>query len=221
MKTTSPTEAIIERNPAITPHVPSPVDRPTDPFAIMPISQAQLDLLETRLPRYKESIHNRRLLGDPSRISKTEREELAFQKPTIVAGIYVDDFPGYLKLRCAKFLIGRGLVPTTRQMVAEEMQRQTDQDFSLFPEAAIVKLGKDLAIATNSFRFEVCKNYQLGRHNFELSDIFSGLRARLMGVAKRTPRYIEYAEPERVLSGSLTFVDPNRHHVARGERTVV
>lgn len=188
----------------------------------MPISQAHLDFLDAkRLPRYKASIHDKRLLEDPSRFSKAERESIASLSPTMVDGSYVYDFPAYLKLRCAMFLISRGLVSTTRQMVAEEMQRQTDQDFSLFPEAAIVKLGNDLAIATNSFRFEVCKNYQLGRHNFELSDIFSGLRARLMGVAKRTPRYIEYAEPERVLSGSLTFVDPNRHHVARGERTVV
>lgn len=182
-----------------------------DPFTIKPLDQAHIDRFERRLGVYRSAIDNTALLDATAELGIEERGAILLGAPSIKEGVFIDDRTHYLRLFCAKFVVSRACEPTSRKMVAEEMERQTGFDFTPFADAAIVRLQNDMAIASNNFHFDVCKDWTLNQTNGILADIFSRIRSRVMDVPYRKPRYIEYAEPNALVSGTLVFANPTKH----------
>lgn len=183
----------------------------SDPYTIRPLNMSYVERLERRIPHYESAVHDRRLLGDIALLSDAERQTIFSTTPSIQEGRYIDDVSSFLKLACATFIVDQKLVPTPRSLIAEEMSKRTGLDFAPFAKAAIVRLGNDLVVATNNFHYDVTGDFELMQNNFKIANIFSSLRARVMGLAHREPRYIVYADSESHVSGTLVFVDPSKH----------
>lgn len=189
---------------------PQVVRQVLDPFTIQPPDQAHIDRFERRLGVYRSAIHNTALLDATAELSTEERRAILLGAPSIKEGVFIDDRTHYLRLLCAKFVVSRACEPTSRKMVAEEMERQTGFDFTPFADAAIVRLQNDMAIAANNFHLDVCRDGIVNQTNGILADVFSRIRSRVMDVPYRKPRYIEYAEPGALVSGTLVFASPTK-----------
>lgn len=171
-----------------------------DPFRIKPVDETHIINLSRIVLDRRETFPSDRTL-----IPNTEG-----RKMSLLDDVYVGNIRNQFWHRCAEFVVQRNLEPTTRSMVADEMNRYFDFDFRLFTEAPVVRLGGCLALAANSLQFEFCPDQVLAGANYTLAASYSGIRARAMGIKNRKPRYIEHAEPGALVSGTLIFVDPSK-----------
>lgn len=170
---------------------------PEDPFAIIPTSTG-LASLKRRLPVYEADCAADRFAASSPSYRVAELDE-----------IFVGAVRHRLRLECARFVLERGLQPTTRNDTAEKMRHYTHYGLNLFTTAPVVSLMGDLALATNSMHLKIYPDQEGASINYTLSNVFSAMRARVMCVTYRKPRYIEHACDGSVKSGTLEFIKPN------------